>query len=620
MDPALLARLGCGLGGVGKPHRVDAGPLSLLHRPLRHAERDLAVQPAYTASGAIVAADCRLDEPQEIAAALGLGARPRRDDAALLALACQQWGVATAERLNGSFAYAHWDEAADRLILARDGLGTRPLYYVERAPYLIFASAIPTLLALPEVTRELDELILAQYLTLEPQDHEATVYRHIRRVPPGGMLIVERGRLRTSLYWTLDHIEPVWFKRDDDYVIAARALLDRAVECRLPEDGALGVHLSGGFDSAGLAATAARLLGDAPIKAFHRAPGAAHPYAIMEERALVEAVVARYPSIALTVIDGDRQSVADIEPELDAGKFLVPRMRGLNAGWFEPMAEAIRGSHLSVVLSGGVGNTTLSWEGLPHFASDVRSGQWAQVWRSMVAAAEQRGQSVQRFLAGRYIKPLVPRAALRWRADRLAGEHSVWSSYAMVSDDFLSSIDYAGRVRGTAHDLPMQGPVDRAVRFHSLQAQRNRDKQFAVRRSGGPETLDPYADRRLVAFTLGIPETQFWNAGQDRWLARRVLADRLPPQLLAERRRGVQSPEWFHSVSNRRAGMAAAIDRISRSPLASRVVDVPRMTKLLENWPSDAAAAAPHKQVLGYALARGISLGGFLRWHEGANE
>lgn len=616
-----MARLTCSLGGVDKAHRVEAGPLVLLHRPLRIAERALALQPARAASGEIVAADCRLDEPQEIAVALGATARRRRDDAALVALACRQWGSAAASRLNGSFAFAHWHDTERRLILARDALGTRPLFYVEHGRYLLFASAIQTLLALPEVSRELDELILAEYLTIAPQDLESTVYRDIRRVPPGGMLIVEGGQApRKALYWTLEQIPAVRFKRDDDYVMAARELLDRAVACRLPEQGGFGVHLSGGLDSAGIAATAARLLGDTRFEAFHRAPGAAHPYDALDERALVDAVIARYPTIALTVIDSDRQYDADVDPERDAERFMVPRMRGLNAGWFEPMVDAIRASDISVILSGGVGNLTLSWDGRPHFARDLRSGRWLQAWQSATAAAAHNGQGLPRFLAARTIKPLVPRALLRWRANRIAGEHSPWSTYSMVSDDFLASVDYAAAARAVAHDLPFQGPADRVLRFRSLQAQRNRDKQPVARRSGAPDAIDPYADRRLVEFTLGIPETQFWNAGQDRWLARRVLADRLPPQLVNERRRGMQCPEWYAQISGRRDGMAAALDRIARSPLASRVVDIPRMKKLLDAWPADAAAARSQKQILGYALARGISMGGFLRWYEGGNE
>jgi len=159
----------------------------------------------------------------------------------------------------------------------------------------------------------------------------------------------------------------------------------------------------------------------------------------------------------------------------------------------------------------------------------------------------------------------------------------------------------------------------REHRLRALQSQVNRDKGATARRRAVIEMRDPYADRRLVEFTLGIPERQFWHAGVDRWLARRVLADRLPREITDERRRGAQCPEWYTIVSARRDGLAAAIERIARSPLASRVVDVPRMKALLDNWPKDAEAAKPYKQIYGRALARGISIGGFLRRYEGGN-
>src|SRR3569623_1871409 len=141
----------------------------------------------------------------------------------------------------------------------------------------------------------------------------------------------------------------------------------------------------------------------------------------------------------------------------------------------------------------------------------------------------------------------------------------------------------------------------------------------AARRYRRFDVRDPYADRRLGEFTLGIPETQYMRGGEDRWLARRVLADRLPPSVTGERRRGLQCPEWYDVVSARRDDMIAAVERIAASPLASRVVDVPRMKALLDDWPADAEAAKARKQILGHALQRGIAIGGFLRWYEGGN-
>jgi len=619
IDPSIIDRLGRALNGVGKSRTVCLGAVALLHRPLRPGESG-AAQPLENADSTIVAADCRLDEPADIATALGVAGAHRQDDAALVAMACRHWGIDAAMRLDGSFAFAHWDDVAHRLVLARDALGTRPLFYAEDGRHLFFASTIRALLTLPEISRDLDELVLAQYLTIEPKDLEKTIYRQIRRVPPGGMIIADRGGVRTQFYWTIADIAPVRLRRDGDYVDAARALLDRAVACRLPRSGRFAATVSGGLDSAGVAATAARLLGDTRFDAFHRTPGAAHPYAAMDERTLVAALAALYPNMDLTIIDSDRLSPGDIEPEIDAATLAVPAGRSLNVGWFAPLIDAAGGRDIDVLLVGSSGNLTLSWDGVPHFGADLRTGHWGSAWRGMTAAAAQRGRSLPGFAAAHFVKPLLPRAIQRARNRRAAGEHSPWAVYSMVSDEFLASLDYATKSRASGHDVPFQPVADsRTRRLRGLQGQTNRDKNAAVRHRLRFETRDPLADRRLVEFTLGIPDGQFWHRGEDRWLARRVLADRLPAGFIAEKRRGLQTPEWFATVTRNRDGMAAAIERIERSPLASRVVDVARMKALLDDWPKDAEAAKRHKQIYGHALSRGISIGGFLRWYEGGN-
>src|SRR3569623_2417110 len=129
----------------------------------------------------------------------------------------------------------------------------------------------------------------------------------------------------------------------------------------------------------------------------------------------------------------------------------------------------------------------------------------------------------------------------------------------MVSADFLDRGDYERAARGTGHDVPFAGDTDRrAARLRVVQARAQRDGAGgAARRYRRFDVRDPYADRRLVEFTLGIPETQYMRGGEDRWLARRVLADRLPVSVTGERRRGLQCPEWCDEVSARRDDMVA---------------------------------------------------------------
>lgn len=622
IDPRLINKIMANVGGIGRPRVWHDGVAALIHRPLCDSERGAtAIFPAETESGLVVVADARLDEPVEIARALGFDG-DTRSSPALVTAACGAWRAHAAERLNGSFAFAMWDEARRELTLARDGLGTRALFYVEHGPHVFFATTLLTLVALPDVSREIDDLVLAQYLTIENQDHERTLYRHIKRVPPGGTVTVRGRDLRVSRYWTVDDIADVHLPSDDDYVDAARALFDRAVACRLPPAGTVGTMVSGGFDSAAVTATVARLFGDRRFPAFHRAPGAAHPYDAIDETRLVQAIAARYPNIDLTIVNDDCAGVPTIDAEREGAELAVPRLASVNALWFEPLIDRVKAAGVDLLLSGGCGNLTLSWEGHPSIAADVREGRWSGAWHAARRTAAAQRRPIGRVLAAQLIRPFVPRAILRARQRWQSGGRLPWADYSVVSEAFLQSLAYDRHARDHEHDLPFDESNRTSVRHQRLrvlQGQTTRDTAGAGRRRGRVDGVDPYADRRLVEFTLGTPNDQFWRDGQDRWLARRVFADRLPPALLAETRRGLQCPEWYAVLTPRRDVMAEAIDRIERSPLASRVVDVARMRSLLDTWPKDAEAARGGKQMYAHALSRGISMGGFLRQYERDN-
>jgi asparagine synthase (glutamine-hydrolysing) len=382
------------------------------------------------------------------------------------------------------------------------------------------------------------------------------------------------------------------------------------------------VTLSGGLDSAGVAATVARLRAPGRVIAYHRAPGASHPYrGALDERPLVEEVVRLHPNLDLCVIDDRLASRHAAEPEAEAPYTQLPRIGGVNGRWFESLIDAVASASPDVLLVGDAGNATLSWDGTPMIGADLLRGRWFRAWDGLNGLAARQHRSVAIAAAAQLLRPAVPRAVRRWRAQRAAGALSRWATYSMVSADFLDRLDYEQAAHATGHDVPFASDGDRRTsRLRSVQARASRDGGGgAARRHRRFDVRDPYADHRLVEFTLGVPEAQYMRGGEDRWLARRVLADRLPVSVTSERRRGLQCPEWYEVVSARRDDMIAAVERIERSPLASRVVDVPRMKALLDDWPADAETAKSRKQVLGHALQRGIAIGGFLRWYEGGN-
>ncbi len=178
-------------------------------------------------------------------------------DTEVLLAANREWGDDHLHRLNGMFAYAIWDEAADSLLLVRDRLGIKPVYYVETADGFAFASEIKALLALPGVRAELDPEALHQYLTFLWVADPLTMFRGIAKLPPGHALTWRDGTVTVRPYWDLqfaeDQTKPLGYWEN-----VVRDELGRAVERQLVSDVPLGAFLSGGVDSSGIVAFMAR--------------------------------------------------------------------------------------------------------------------------------------------------------------------------------------------------------------------------------------------------------------------------------------------------------------------------------------------------------------------------
>jgi len=180
-----------------------------------------------------------------------------QSDSEVIAHAYDAWGLDFLDRLDGMFALALWDGAQRRLILARDRMGEKPLYWCVANGLLLFASELTALRAHPAAPRELDLHALTQYLALEYVPAPRTIIAGINKLTPGEALVLENGAYRTFAFWLLKpHVRTNL--KYADAVAELRHRLDEAVKSRLVSDVPLGVFLSGGIDSSAVAALAAR--------------------------------------------------------------------------------------------------------------------------------------------------------------------------------------------------------------------------------------------------------------------------------------------------------------------------------------------------------------------------
>ena len=189
-----------------------------------------------------------------------------RSDTEVIVHCYEEYGDECVSKLNGMFAFAIWDSRRRRLLLARDRLGIKPLFYTVSDGSLLFASEIKSILQDRTVKREVNLHALHNFLSLNYIPHPDTIFKGIYKLPPGHTLTCDgEGRIKIREYWDVKFGQSP--ESADSYAEELREKLKESVRLRLLSDVPLGVLLSGGIDSSSIAALMSSLV-DEPIKTF----------------------------------------------------------------------------------------------------------------------------------------------------------------------------------------------------------------------------------------------------------------------------------------------------------------------------------------------------------------
>jgi asparagine synthase (glutamine-hydrolysing) len=231
-------------------------------------------QPWQGASGALITADLRLDNRDEVLERIGIvpGEARAWPDSRVLLAGWEKLRDALWPMLRGPFAAAIWDQRRRVLTLARDHLGLNVVMWHRCARFFAFATMPNGLFALDAVPRELSEEKLADFLVLNHADHATTIYRDVFRLPPAHVMRIDAdGSFKQSRYWSPAEIAPVELSSDQAYADGLRERLDVAVRRQMRSVHAVGCLLSGGLDSSSVTALAARALAAQNERLYRRA-------------------------------------------------------------------------------------------------------------------------------------------------------------------------------------------------------------------------------------------------------------------------------------------------------------------------------------------------------------
>jgi asparagine synthase (glutamine-hydrolysing) len=458
----------------------------------------------------------------------------------------EQWNDKVLHRLNGMFAIALWDEPRRRLLLARDRMGKKPLYWHRSKHGLLWGSEAKALLAAPWVERRVNALALHHYLTLQYVPDPLTIFEGMHRLPAAHKLVIERsGEPQVSRWWQLE-FEPKWKIDNREAIEKARELLTAAVERRLISEVPLGAFLSGGIDSSTIVALMAER-SSKPVKTF--SIGFEEPR--YSETHFARQVAERYKTDHHEFIFGAQHLIRVIEESVAAADEPLADPAAL------PLLELSRQARqtVTVALCGDGGDETLAgyrryaidgllrpYSALPNWLTQravpammrfVPEPSWIPEDRNAITGLKRLGQ----------FSATTPKASLiRW-GSYFSHEEKL-SLYTDCWRDRFSQTDTADWIAGAYDEAHASSLLDRTLHADHVTYLSGDllPKTDRMTMAHSVEARSPFLDVEWVEWTARLPERMKVRRMAGKWLLKAAFGELLPPAICTRGKQGFGVP------------------------------------------------------------------------------
>jgi asparagine synthase (glutamine-hydrolysing) len=514
------------------------GPVALAARRLSIIDLDGGHQPIANEDGScVVVQNGEIYNYRELKRELeSRGHRFATDcDTEVLVHGYEEWGKAFFERLRGMFAIALWDKRRRRLLLARDRFGIKPLYYRHHDGGLSFASELKAMLEQPGFSREIDPQAVSAYLAFNSIPAPLTIFKEARKLLPGHLLVWEGGEVALRRYARPgpSPTDEVRSGSADELATELREVLDDSVRAHLVADVPVGVLLSGGVDSGGLAALASQHL-DEPLRTF----SIGFEEQGFDELSRARLVAERYGTDHHELIL--RPDAVELFPKL-VEAFDEPF--GDSSALPTYLVSELAVGEVKVALSGEGGDELFG--GYYTYVADLlarRVGRLAGLARPLAEALPSRADRVgfdykaKRFARAAALPPLERHHgwkeifSTQGRAELVGPGASAWDPLDLYRERYAETKDAPPLARMQDVDLgiylvdDLLVKTDRLSMAHSL------------------ELRVPFLDSKVAEFAFALPTRLKVRGFAKKRLLRQALAPLLPREIVHGRKQGFSIP------------------------------------------------------------------------------
>nr|WP_253274156.1 lasso peptide isopeptide bond-forming cyclase [Myxosarcina sp. GI1] len=576
--------------GADRTGQWHEGAIGLGHRMLWHTPESLQEKLPLVSrnSNYVITADARIDNREELISALLLNRYLQEtiSDSEIILAAYKKWGKQCSEKLLGDFAFAIWDKSQQSIFCARDHFGVKPFYYYylpKKA--FIFASEIKGILCLPEVSSQLNETRVGDYLEAMFEDRSITFYQNIYRLAPSHCLTVSSHKFRLEKYYVLDAKYELHLSSEREYIAAFDDIFTRAVSCRLRGAFPVGSFLSGGLDSSSITSVASQILArqNTPLKTFS---AIFDKITQCDERVYINEILACNSVIPSYVRADQLSPLGDIDRVLwhQDEPFYAPN---LFIHW--SLYKSAKQQGVRIILDGFLGDTTVS-HGWPYLIELARKFRWITLLKEIQSATKRNGGSTQEWL-----KHYLWQYSLKpWVSENLRQAWRKLKGYQIespkldpiVNSDFARNIKLLDRIQAfsqnrsqifwTAREYHHQDIISGANSF-ALEGINKAASAFGI------EARFPFTDKRLVEFCLAIPPQEKFHNGWIRYLMRRALAKYLPPKVQWRTDKGNLYPNFHHGLSTLDRQCIEGV-LITKSSSIERFIDTKVLNRAYQNF------------------------------------